>query len=231
MVKGLSADVIHSVTVFLDQEDDVDQSAAAALRRGGSVVDPGGDLEAKWAASMAAAAAGKAVRSADPPQSVPPFPQGSMQRNTAAARVHPETSLPAGLAAVPAAAAPSHMPALPPFLGRDALVDRDPCVCVGAPCPGSDGVGCGCGARAARAGCCVVGRAPYAEALAYLYGPLSLDEALWALTGAPLTCLAVFCLPAINFATIPLFWARNGLAQGGEEGGQGLRRPPRAAPA
>ena len=81
--------------------------------------------------------------------------------------------------------------------------DGDPCLCAGAPldpCTGRACAACTC------ATCCSAQRRSYTDALSTLYGVLSFREALWTLTGAPLASFAVFCLPVINFASIPAWY-------------------------
>ena len=96
---------------------------------------------------------------------------------------------------------------LPLAMKDGAPVDADPCVCAGPPLqPCADDVAA-CG-PAVAAGCFVPGRRAYADALAYSYGALSLGETIWCMTVAPFLTFAIFCVPLMNFVTIPLFLGR-----------------------
>lgn len=57
-----------------------------------------------------------------------------------------------------------------------------------------------CGAKHA----CVPGRRTYQDALCYLYGDMTFGEAIWTMTVPPLMTLILFCIPGLNFFTIPL---------------------------
>lgn len=68
-----------------------------------------------------------------------------------------------------------------------------------------------CGAGQA----CISGRRTYQDALTYLYGEMSLGEALWALTVPPLATLVLLCVPGLNFLTIPLMFFMEGCCRMG----------------
>lgn len=98
------------------------------------------------------------------------------------------------------------------FFGAPA---EDPCVCAGvplAPCSLEESPAC---AAAAAAACgeelsCVPGLRTFPDALSYMYGEMSFAEALWACVAPPVIFIAVFCLPAVNFLTIPAWYRISG---------------------
>lgn len=174
--------------------------AEAPLRAQSSAIGAESSLEGAAGSSAAAASTGPALRR-----------RATLKQELPAGAASQGKEDPAS-AATEQGAQPAAAPDLRFFFGS---LPDDECVCAGVPLAPCSLEESACCASASVAACgedlsCVPGLRTFPDALSFMYGEMTFREALWACTAPAWIFLAMFCLPALNFMTIPLWYRLSG---------------------